>query len=123
MNQINNIILHLDWKFISILEFAIIFFLFIIIFIIKRKKSEKEIILNEYKNENIDMDNIMSSIYKSNELFKLLSKFCHPDKHIDKTYYNEIAELYQHISKDRRNYGKLLEYKKIAETKFNIDFK
>jgi hypothetical protein len=110
----------INWQIISIIELFIILLLIIILFVKFRKKSDKEVQIENFKNSNIDMDNIMMSINKSEELFKTLSKYCHPDRHTKSEKHIEIEKLYQEIVSNKRNYNKLIELKSIAETTFNL---
>jgi biopolymer transport protein ExbB/TolQ len=110
------------WTYIAIVEFLIIILLVIYLFYLKRRqtvsKFEKEI--REAKNTDIDMDDLMLSINKSRELYKELSRKCHPDKHINSEFQKEIEELFQEITKNKRNFQELVKLKDIAINKYNI---
>ena len=113
------------WFWIAIAEFLII-----VLLVIKLKKKKpnqtfydlpKDKIINA-KSASIDMDNLMDSINGSRNLYKELSKACHPDKFIN-TEKQKIAEdIFQDISKDKRNYEKLLAHKERAKNELNINF-
>ena len=113
------------WFWIAIAEFLII-----VLLVIKLKKKKpnqtfndlpKDKIINA-KSASIDMDNLMDSINGSRNLYKELSKACHPDKFIN-TEKQKIAEdIFQDISKDKRNYAKLLAHKERAKNELNINF-
>ena len=113
------------WFWIAIVEFLII-----VLLVIKLKKKKpnqtfydlhKDKIINA-KSASIDMDNLMDSINGSRNLYKELSKACHPDKFIN-TEKQKIAEdIFQDISKDKRNYEKLLAHKERAKNELNINF-
>lgn len=110
------------WHYIAFGEFLIILSLVFSIISLKRRqtlsKFEKEIL--EAKNTGVNMDELMLSINKSRELYKLLSRKCHPDQHINSEYQKEIEELFQEITKNKRNFQELVRLKDIAVTKYNI---
>jgi hypothetical protein len=108
------------WFWISIVEALII--LFIIIKKIKTKTNldYDENIIKESKNKDIDMGNLMNSIHQSKSLYDKLKKKCHPDRFLDQEL-NKIADnLFQEITKNKRNYNKLLELKDTAEKELHI---
>ena len=109
---------------------AIVDFLIIVLLIIRLKKKKPNQPFNDLpkdkiknaKSTPIDMDNLMDSINGSRNLYKELSKACHPDKFIN-TEKQKIAEdIFQDISKDKRNYAKLLAHKERAKNELNINF-
>lgn len=110
------------WFWIAAAELGLILFL-----IAKLRQKQKvmldsttEELLNKSKNSNVDMDNLMNSINKSRELYKLLSTKCHPDRFLEETINKKASEIFQEISKNQRNYNRLLELKEIAQTELNI---
>jgi len=110
------------WLYIALFELSIIFLL-IIYFIYQKRgtkatKFEKEIL--DAKDSDINMNDLMLSINKSRELYKELSRNCHPDKHIKSEFKKEIEELFQEITKNKRNYQELLKLKDIAVNKYKI---
>jgi uncharacterized sporulation protein YeaH/YhbH (DUF444 family) len=112
------------WLFLAVGEFLIIILLFLYINHLKRKnthtKFEKEIL--EAKDGDINMTDLMLSINKSRELYKELSRKCHPDKHIESEFQKEIEELFQEITENQRNYVKLVELKEKAISIYKINF-
>jgi hypothetical protein len=74
------------------------------------------------KNQDVNLHEVMLDINNSKELYKLLSRRCHPDKFINSEYHKEIEDLYKEISNNKRNYSKLLELKELASMRFNINF-
>ena len=110
------------WHYIAFGEFLIILSLVFYIIYLKRRqtlsKFEKEIL--EAKNTVIDMDDLMLSINKSRELYKELSRKCHPDQHMNSEFQKEIEELFQEITKNKRNFQELVKLKDIAANKYNI---
>jgi hypothetical protein len=110
------------WFWTTIVELAIIIFL-----IVKHKRQAKinydsnmENALMNSKTANVDMDNVMDSINKSRDLYKQLSTKCHPDRFLDKDLNNKANEIFQEITKNQRNYKKLLELKETAQIQLNI---
>ena len=73
------------------------------------KKSELK------SSENIDMSNLLNSIHHSKELYKELSKRCHPDIFANKPEYKIAEELFQKISRNRRNFEQLMLIKEEAK--------
>lgn len=110
------------WHYIAFGEFLIILSLVFYIIYLKRRqtlsKFEKEIL--EAKNTDIDMDDLMLSINKSRELYKELSRKCHPDQHMNSEFQKEIEELFKEITKNKRNFQELVKLKDIAANKYNI---
>jgi|APEBP8051072210_1049370.scaffolds.fasta_scaffold00951_10 hypothetical protein len=110
------------WFWIAAAELGLILFL-----IAKLRQKQKVMLdsttkelLNKSKNSNVDMDNLMNSINKSRELYKLLSTKCHPDRFLEENINKKASEIFQEISKNQRNYNRLLELKEIAQTELNI---
>jgi hypothetical protein len=110
------------WFWIAIAEFVLI----LILLLLKIKKPNpstlEEKILNEAKVGDVDLGNLFDSINKSEELYNVLKKKCHPDRFLDPEQ-NKIADaLFQEITKNKRNYKNLLELKMAAEKQLNINF-
>jgi hypothetical protein len=74
------------------------------------------------KTKKIDMDNLMNSINGSRDLYKELSKVCHPDNFVNTDMQTIAEEIFKDISKDKRNYEKLLAIKERAKNELNINF-
>jgi hypothetical protein len=111
------------WFWISIIEFIVIIFL---LNRVSRKKTEltfSDLPIDKHKNAkstSIDMDNLINSINGSRELYKELSKICHPDKFLNSDKRKIAEDIFQEISKDKRNYEKLLAHKERAKKELNI---
>ncbi len=121
----SNGLLSSTWFWLSIIEFTVIIFL-----LIRLRKKKTELAFSDLpkdkmknaKSSAIDMDNLMNSINGSRDLYKELSKACHPDKFVN-TEKQKIAEdIFQDISKDKRNFEKLLALKERAKNELNINF-
>lgn len=113
------------WLYISILEFLIIIFLIIKIYKAKSNSGQNNFetdVLKNAKNAKVDMTDLMDSINGSRELYKELSRKCHPDKFVNTEKEKIAEELFQEIVKYKRNY-KMLEYlKDRAVNELNINF-
>lgn len=120
----SNSIITSIWFWISLVEFLII--IFFIIKLLKKKNNlafsdlSKEQ-LKKAKSTNVDMDNLMNSINGSKELYKTLSKTCHPDRFINSDKQNLAENIFQEISKNKRNYNKLIALKQRAINELNIN--
>lgn len=111
------------WMWIALFELGIISFLTYKL-LKKRRTTFDNVgfdILNKAKDSNVDMDNLMNSINKSRTLYKQLSSKCHPDRFPSDEQKRKIADtIFQEITKNQRNYNKLLELKEKAEEQLNI---
>jgi|TARA_B110001469_G_C9370725_1_gene193246 hypothetical protein len=114
------------WFWIAIAEFAIIVFLFL-----KLKKKEKELTFGDLskdeirgaKDSEVNMDNLMDNINGSGDLYKKLSRTCHPTLFINSDKEKLAEEIFQEISENRRDFKKLTGLKERAITELNINFK
>ena len=104
-----------SWIIISILGLIIILFL-----IFRRKNGNRSFSNDEisnmkkYKNSNIEMDNLMENIYESRNLYKELSRKYHPDRFVNSPNQYLAQEIFQEITKNKRNMKILLTLKKKA---------
>lgn len=89
-------------------------------------KKQNRLLLDDIKNDNkneVDMNNIISSMFHAEDLYNSLKVRCHPDKFIHDPELEQKANLlFQDITENRRNFKKLNELKKIAENELNIKF-
>ena len=110
------------WLYTATVEFLLICLLAMYILVIRKKaklsKFEKDI--RKAKSAEVNMNDLMLSINKSKELYKELSLKCHPDKHINNELHGEIEDLFQEITKNKRNFQELIRLKGIAMDKFGI---
>jgi len=113
------------WLWLSIIEFILIAILFYLLYN-KRKKLAfsdlSEANLKESKNTDIDMDNIMNSIIKSRELYKELSSVCHPDRFVNTSKEKIANDIFQEISKNKRDYKELSLLKERAIKELDLIF-
>ena len=79
------------------------------LFKIKRKETEINQLINNYKKQEVNMNDLMQSINKSNDLYNKMKVEFHPDKYQNSIFYNEIVSHYQEITKSKRDYLKLFE--------------
>lgn len=114
------------WFWVAIIEFVIIIFLFLKLMKkgndLKFGDLSKDKIRNAKKSD-VDMDNLMNSINGSKDLYKELSRTCHPDRFINSDKQKFAEEIFQEISKNKRDFKKLTELKERAITELNINFK
>lgn len=114
------------WFWIALVELAIIALL-----ILKIKKKQEGLKFGDLtkekmrnaKNSEVDMDNLMNSINGSKDLYKELSRNCHPDRFIGSDKQKLAEEIFQEISKHRRDFQKLTVLKEKAVTELNINLK
>lgn len=113
------------WLLISVAEALVILILFY-----KYQKAKKEnFITNNFselkdaKKADIDMGDLMNSINGSRDLYKVLSRKCHPDRFQDEKLRNKADKIFQDISRHKRNHKKLTELQIQAENELNITFK
>ncbi|HOZ83451.1 MAG TPA: hypothetical protein PKU82_11060 [Bacteroidia bacterium] len=112
------------WFWIAVLEFAII------ILLLMRKKQNSNLAFSDLKKNtiknskkaDIDMDNLMQSIHGSGELYKELSRRCHPDRFVNSPKQKIAEEIFQEISNNRRDFEKLSLLKQRAIDELNINF-
>lgn len=113
------------WKYLSIVQLGVIAFL---VYKLYRKKpitqfkNVKRETVKEAANKELDMQNVVNSINKAKPLFKVLSKKCHPDKFANSDKHETALMIYQKITDNKRNYGKLHELKELAEEELDIKF-
>lgn len=114
------------WFWISIIEFLII-----ILLIVKLRWKSSNLTFSEISNDKkrkaksteIDMENLMNSINISKELYKELSRACHPDRFVNSEKQKIAVEIFQEISKNKRNYKVLQELKRKAIIELEITIK
>jgi hypothetical protein len=108
------------WFWISFVELIIV----ILLIISRRNRSSdlNEDKIKSMKNAKVDMAGLMNSINSSKELYKELSKKCHPDRFVN-TDKQEIADLiFQEITQSKRDFGALEKLKIRAEKELGIKF-
>ena len=112
------------WKYVSLVQFGIIAYL---AYKLHRNKPQTQFdddireTVKEAASKELDMENVVNSINKAKPLFKKLSKKCHPDKFENSDKHESALEIYQKITKNKRNYSKLLELRKLAEEELEIN--
>lgn len=68
------------------------------------------------------MGNLMNSINNSSELYKELSRKCHPDRFVNSPDQKLAEEIFQEIARHKRNHEKLIALKERAIAELNIKF-
>jgi hypothetical protein len=113
---------HSYWIFTFLLSLAILI-LISLYFIHLRIKNSKNLdskladTITNFKNNSVDMKNIVISINNAPELYKNLTKMYHPDKYVGTEYEETANEIFQTINSKRRDFNALCEIKKLAEEK------
>lgn len=69
----------------------------------------KRALFQEYKDNDVDMNNLIESINKSKSLHKVLSKKYHPDKYLNQSTKMKAEELMKEINRNKTDYKKLLD--------------
>jgi hypothetical protein len=113
------------WFWLALLEFFII-----IILLIKRLKAKRKLDFGDMnkadlkgaQSTDINMKNLMNSITGSRDLYKELSKVCHPDRYVNTPNQKVAEEIFQEISRHKRNHEKLTLLKERAKSELNINF-
>jgi hypothetical protein len=112
------------WFWIAVIELILIVWLLLKI---QKQRKKKMDLWNVKKSDlmksgNVDMTNLVNSIHHSRELYKELSSKCHPDRFVNMPEQKIAEELFQRISKNKRNYEQLVALKAEAIEKLNIKF-
>lgn len=106
------------WFYISVLEFIIIVVLLIKkVCVSQNKQTQKREILSV---NNVDYDNIIQSSFKSQSLYDILKKKCHPDRFLDSEQNMIATELFAKIVENKYNYQALLSIKEDMENKLKL---
>ena len=114
------------WFWIALTELLVIAFL---IFRLRKKNDNLKFgdvtkdKRRKAKKSTVDMNNLMNSINSSKDLYKELSRSCHPDRFINSNKQQLAEEIFQEISKHKRDFNKLTELKEKATTELSIKFK
>lgn len=117
---------HSLWLWLSIIEFLVI------IFLIYKIKSKKELAIltdldiesiKKAKGNKIDMDSLMDNIHNSRNLYKELSRKCHPERFVNDDRQVLAEEIFKEISENERNHEKLSFLKLRAEKELKLTFK
>lgn len=114
------------WLWIALLEFIII-----IVLLLKLRNKKGDLTfgelpdnkIREIKKLDVDMKNLMNSINSSKKLYKELSRACHPDRFVNSEKQEIAEEIFQEISKNKRDYKKLIELKQRMINELKIQLK
>jgi DNA-binding transcriptional regulator GbsR (MarR family) len=111
------------WFWVALAEF-----IFIILSLVLRIKKRSSDFIGVKKSDlrntgdNADMKNLVNSIAKSRELYKELSRQCHPDRFVNTDLQSIAEDIFQEVSRNKRDYKRLLALKESAIEKLNIKF-
>jgi hypothetical protein len=120
-------LLYSIWFWIAIIEFFVV--LFLITKLLTKKKLDFDFYglqkdkLKNAKSTSIDMNDLMNNINGSKDLYKNLSRACHPDKFLNTDMYKKAEEIFQEITLNKRNYKRLVELKNEAIRELQITIK
>ena len=90
-----------------------------------KRKNETEFdeqLITDSKKSDVDMGNVLKSIYQSKALYDKLKIKCHPDRFIGDPKHQIAEDIFQKISDNERNYEKLNQLKTRAINELNINF-
>ena len=80
-------------------------------FVFFKKKKYQDVntdifkkIKKETKDQSVNVEDLITSIHKSKQLYSELAKKYHPDRYVDSESYDKILELFKEITKNKRNY-------------------
>lgn len=96
-----------SWQLIALAE--LLFILFLLLKLKKKKEvspSELEA-LKTSKKTKLDMNNLMNDIHLSKELYRELSRQCHPDRFAGTELVDQANNLFQEIQQSQNNYQQL----------------
>jgi hypothetical protein len=116
------------WLVVSIVELLVIIILVIIILKKKKVKSEDFIVsddIKQYKNSNVDLNNMFDSMFNASRLHTILKKKIHPDRFPkdNDPEKNALAnELTAKLNEAQNNIAKMKEIQTIAKEKLGINF-
>jgi hypothetical protein len=107
------------WLLISIGVTLVVFALLALIYMSQRRKQGQVRVASE--NKEVDMSNVINSMFMAKALYDKLARAVHPDRFPDGDERTEIAnQLFQLISKNKSNYEELKRLKETAEKELNI---
>ena len=107
MNFINQYL----WQLIAGVELLIIVAFLLRMINKKRKLSPEEVRLRKAKKNEVDMKGLMKDLHLSKDLYKELSRSCHPDRFVGTGLVEKANELFQLIQKNKNNYEQLMHLK------------
>ena len=102
------------WFLIATIEFIVI--LILLYFRMKGKRSSNNEIL-KMKSVKLDMDVVLSDIFKAKELYDELARKCHPDRFIGTDKEQEALRIFQELSANRRSYTELVRIREVIQTR------
>jgi hypothetical protein len=79
------------------------------------KKEEKE----KFRNQKVNMIDVMNDINLSKKLYKKLSKKYHPDRFIGEIEHDFFEKIFQEITENQRDYKKLIEIENKINNQIN----
>ena len=114
------------WLVVSIVELLIIIILVIIVLKKKKVKSEDFIVsddIKQYKDSNVDLNNMFDSMFNASKLHSTLKKKIQPDRFPNDPEKITLAnELTAKLNEAQNNIAKMKEIQTIATEKLGIKF-
>ncbi|MFP4846082.1 hypothetical protein [Winogradskyella sp. PE311] len=114
------------WFWIGLLELVIITVLIYKVYHKNKKLDFADLTDDKFKaakSSKIDMNSLMQSINESKDIYKELSKLCHPDRFINSDKHDNALAIFQEISNNKRNYKELANLKERAIIELEIKIK
>ena len=111
------------WLWIALIEFTMLTWLLIKLYGKRKSKLDlADLKKSDLKSpNNVNMNDLVNSIHHSKDLYKELSRKCHPDRFVNTPQQKIAEEIFQNISENKRNYNQLLMLKEEAKNKLNIN--
>ena len=79
--------------------------------------------VTDFKNVEVDLNNVFNSMFNSKNLYDTLKRKIHPDKFPNNDDHFKIAtELASQLNEHKNDFEKLKEIKSIAEEKLGLTF-
>ena len=113
------------WFWITVFQFILILFLSFKLLRNKKNLDFSDIGKGNLKKSQeleIDMGKLMNSINNSSDLYKELSRKCHPDRFVNSPNQELAQEIFQEIARHKRNHEKLIALRDRAISELNLRF-
>ena len=94
---------------VSIITISILFIIILIIVYIKKNKKDNIKEKLDIEDDKVDINNLINSINHSKNLYKQLIIKYHPDKYVNENEKAKAEYIVKEITKNKRDYKKLLE--------------
>lgn len=117
----------MQWIWISIVSVQFIVILLLLFRIRAIRRNHTSLIdvnesMRKARESEVDMHSLIKDIAHSKNLYKDLSRKCHPDRFQDPELKLLANEIFQEVSKNKRSFSKLTELKTRAINELNLNF-